>query len=31
MSAAAFRARYLHLFQMVMSRSNAPQPDCRKS
>ena len=31
MSAAAFRARYLHLFQFVMSRSDAPQPDCRKS
>ena len=31
MSAAAFRARYLHLFQIVMSRSDAAQPDCRKS
>ena len=31
LSAAAFRARYLHLFQIVMSRSDAPKPDCRKS
>ena len=31
MSAAAFRARYLHLFQIVMSRSDAAQPDCRRS
>lgn len=29
MSAAAFRARYLHLFQIVMSRNDAPRPDCR--
>jgi len=31
MSAAAFRARYLHVFQIVMSRSDAPRPDCRQS
>lgn len=31
MSAAAFRARYIHLFQIVMARSDSPQPDCRKS
>ena len=31
MSAAAFRARYLHLFQIVMSRSDAAKPDCRRS
>ena len=31
MSAAAFRARYLHLFQVVMARSDAPRPDCRRS
>lgn len=30
LSAAAFRARYLHLFQIVMARSDAPRPDCRK-
>ena len=29
-SAAAFRARYLHLFQIVMSRSDSAKPDCRK-
>jgi len=31
MSAAAFRARYLHLFQIVMTRPFTAQPDCRKS
>jgi cyclopropane-fatty-acyl-phospholipid synthase len=31
MSAAAFRARYIHLFQIVMSRNDAPRPDCRQS
>lgn len=31
MSAAAFRARYIHLFQIVMTRPDTPQPDCRKS
>ena len=31
MSAAAFRARYIHLFQIVMTRPFTPQPDCRKS
>jgi cyclopropane-fatty-acyl-phospholipid synthase len=31
MSAAAFRTRYIHLFQIVMARSDSPQPDCRKS
>ena len=30
-SAASFRARYLQLFQIVMSRSDRPKPDCRKS
>jgi cyclopropane-fatty-acyl-phospholipid synthase len=31
MSAAAFRARYLHLFQIVMARADTPPPDCRKT
>ena len=26
MSAAAFRSRYLHLFQIVMTREGTPQP-----
>lgn len=30
-SAAAFRARYLNLFQIVMTRLGIPQPDVRKS
>jgi len=29
MSAAAFRARYLHLFQIVMTREGTAQPSCR--
>ncbi len=29
MSAAAFRARYIHLFQIVFSRGDTPSPDCR--
>jgi len=31
MSAAAFRARYIHLFQIVMTRPDAPQAECRYS
>jgi cyclopropane-fatty-acyl-phospholipid synthase len=31
MSAAAFRARYIHLFQLVMTRPFTAQPDCRKT
>jgi cyclopropane-fatty-acyl-phospholipid synthase len=31
MSAAAFRARYIHLFQVVLSRGHAPAPGCRVS
>ena len=31
MSAAAFRARYIHLFQIVMARADGPQPECRVS
>jgi len=31
MSAAAFRARYLQLYQIVMTRGDAPQPACRMS
>ena len=31
MSAAAFRARYIHLFQIVMTRPYVTQPDLRKS
>lgn len=30
-SAAGFRARYLQLFQLVMTREGTPQPSCRKS
>jgi cyclopropane-fatty-acyl-phospholipid synthase len=30
MSAAAFRARHIHLVQMVMSRKDTPVPDCRE-
>lgn len=30
-SAAAFRARHLQLFQIVMTPIGTPQPDCRKS
>jgi cyclopropane-fatty-acyl-phospholipid synthase len=30
-SAALFRARYLQLFQLVLTREGTPQPDCRKS
>lgn len=30
-SAAAFRARFLQLYQVVMTRTGTPQPDCRKS
>ena len=30
-SAALFRARYLQLFQIVLTREGTPQPDCRKS
>ena len=29
MSAAAFRARYIHLFQVVLSRADSPAPECR--
>lgn len=31
MSAAAFRARYIHLFQIVMARADGPHPECRVS
>jgi len=31
MSAAAFRARYLNLLQIVMTKRRATQPDCRQS
>lgn len=31
MSAAAFRARYIHLYQIVMTRPDTPVPDCRKN
>jgi cyclopropane-fatty-acyl-phospholipid synthase len=31
MSAAAFRARYINLFQIVMTRPDTPAPDCRQS
>jgi cyclopropane-fatty-acyl-phospholipid synthase len=31
MSAAAFRARYIHLFQIVFGRGDAPPPLCRVS
>lgn len=31
MSAAAFRARHVHLYQVVMTPRGAPQPDCRCS
>jgi len=30
-SAAGFRVRYTQLFQLVMTRTGTPQPDCRKS
>jgi cyclopropane-fatty-acyl-phospholipid synthase len=30
-SAASFRARYLNLYQMVMTRIGTPQPNCRVS
>jgi cyclopropane-fatty-acyl-phospholipid synthase len=30
-SAAAFRARYIHLFQIVVTRKDTPLLDCRKS
>jgi cyclopropane-fatty-acyl-phospholipid synthase len=30
-SAAAFRARYINLFQIVMTRKGTSQPDCRQS
>ena len=29
-SAAMFRARYLQLYQLVLTRTGTPQPDCRK-
>jgi cyclopropane-fatty-acyl-phospholipid synthase len=29
-SAASFRARYVQLHQLVMTRTGTPQPDCRK-
>jgi cyclopropane-fatty-acyl-phospholipid synthase len=28
-SAASFRARYLQLYQIVMTQTGTPQPDCR--
>jgi cyclopropane-fatty-acyl-phospholipid synthase len=31
MSAAAFRARYIHLFQVAFGRGDAPPPTCRVS
>ncbi len=29
--AAGFRCRYIQLYQLVMTRTGTPQPDCRKS